>query len=774
MTWIKNIWKKMAQEHDIGSLRRTFLVKILLTTIITIIAIHGVVIAIINIRLYEPILLSFDIPGLVYFCALIYLLRSDRVYQASWAMMGGFWLFSAFAMVYAGGIQSPIFMGVFMITVFFSGILLNFRSAIGFASLSILYALGLAIAHEKNLVGAPDPSLSIYVQWMVESFILIGTVIVVRLVDTHLRSSSQQVEREASERRKTETQIAKAERRYQALIENSSDMMILVDAIGKILYASPSVGRIMGYHNEDLVGILAYEFIHPDDIVVVESVFAQILLQPKKRQTLQFRIKHDNGTWRWVECTGSNFLFNPDVQAVILNYRDITERKVEEEQRMHDAIHDALTGLYNRILFIDRLENAIKRISRAEGGQFAVLVLDIDHFKNINDALGHQAGDQLLRAIAHRLQKCARSADTVARFGGDEFAILLDQVDGAKGVDSFIERIQTVFKEPFPIENRDLIIASSIGIVLGLDGYTRSEEFLRDAEIAMYRAKALGRNQHIFFDDHMREGVTERIGLEAELRRAIEKQEFVVYYQPIYSLRNGALAGFEALVRWNHPVRGLVMPDKFIPVAEESGLIIELDRWVMGEACRQMREWQQRFPDTGPLIINVNLSRRQLIKNDLVDTVRQILLETGIEPSCLRPEITEGLIMENIDYAIETLNRLQKELGVRAEIDDFGSEYSSLTVLSQLEFVRTLKIDRTFVMNIGEERNRNEVVIRAIVSLAHGLEDVEVIAEGIETQAQLELLRELNVEYGQGFLFSRSVDPAGAERLISQPLQIPS
>jgi diguanylate cyclase (GGDEF)-like protein/PAS domain S-box-containing protein len=551
---------------------------------------------------------------------------------------------------------------------------------------------------------------------------------------------------------------------FQALIENSYDMVAVVDGLGRLTYTSPSIERILGVRHEEMVGKSGFEFIHPDDRGLILADFSRLVLKPGSSHQSVFRVKNSAGEWRWVEAAGSNFLFDPDVQGIILNYRDITERKINDERLAYDAIHDALTGLPNRTLFLDRASSRLRRAQRDVESCFAVLILDIDHFKNVNDSLGHTAGDTLLIEVSRRLERCLRTSDSVARLGGDEFGLLLDMTDGILGAEQMVKRMLKEVNEPLSLMGRELPLEASVGVVIGPGDYEHAEDILRDAEIAMYRAKDLGRARYTFFNDRMRSGVLERVGLEAEIRYALKHNQFRVFYQPIYSLKTGILAGFEALVRWQHPERGFLLPNMFLDVAEESGLIIDLDRWVMREACRQLRSWQEDYPLGKSLIVNVNISRKHLIRSDLVDTVREILTETGLNAGHLRPEITESLFMESYDDAIAVVRSLDK-MGVRVEIDDFGTGHSSLALLADLKEVGTLKIDRQFVRSMNEGPDRMEI-IRMIISLGYSLKK-EVIAEGIETQEQLEHLRAMDCEYGQGFLFSRGVGPVEAGALIA-------
>jgi diguanylate cyclase (GGDEF)-like protein/PAS domain S-box-containing protein len=453
--------------------------------------------------------------------------------------------------------------------------------------------------------------------------------------------------------------------------------------------------------------------------------------------------------------------------------RDATERKEAEKQLYYKAFHDSLTGLPNRAMFMKRLGEAIAEVKETE--KFAVLFLDLDCFKAINDSLGHLAGDRLLVALAHRLEACLRQTDTVARLGGDEFGILLKEVSSSKELLTVAERLQKEVRKPLVIDGTEIFPTTSIGIVFGgdRDGETiarcQPSELLRDADIAMYRAKARGKANAVVFERSMHEEAMARLQLENDLRRALALNELRLHYQPIVNLATNQIIGFEALVRWLHPKRGIVSPLKFIPLAEETGLIVPLGWWVLQNACRQLREWQKMFPERENLTMNVNLSGKQFVQKDLSERLEQVLVETGIKQKSramdgsLKLEITESTIVENEDVTISMLRDFQ-ELGIKLAIDDFGTGYSSLSRL-YLFPINTLKIDRSFINLMGEGGEKNEIV-QTIISLAHGL-GKDIVAEGVETLAQLATLQELQCEYGQGYFFSKPVDEKAAAALLS-------
>ena len=438
-------------------------------------------------------------------------------------------------------------------------------------------------------------------------------------------------------------------------------------------------------------------------------------------------------------------------------------RKQWEAKLVHTAFHDPLTDLPNRLLFLDRLGLCVSRTKRHQNYLFAVLYIDLDRFKMINDGMGHVVGDHLLVQVGRRLQSCLRVTDTVSRIGGDEFAVLMDDIKHFSDVTRAVERIRDQLLLPLKLDGHEVFTTASIGIALSSTGYQNAEDFLRDADTAMYRAKALGEGRHQIFDKSMHEQAARLLKLETDLRRAIERKELRLHYQPIMSLHTGLVAGFEALVRWQHPDDGLLSPAEFIPVAERSQLIIPITQSVLQEACSQARIWRSQLPADFPFSISVNLPAKYLAKPDWVQEISALMAENGLPPEFLALEITESEIMEDpasFSIALSHLN----ELGVKTYIDDFGTGYSSLKYLANLP-VHALKIDRAFVSNLDVDE-RNSAIVRSVVSLAHNL-GLQVIAEGVETSHQLEYLKALKCQYGQGFLFSRPGDSEQATQFLT-------
>jgi diguanylate cyclase (GGDEF)-like protein len=484
--------------------------------------------------------------------------------------------------------------------------------------------------------------------------------------------------------------------------------------------------------------------------------------------TLEYRFKHKKGMYIWVQDGMKLTRNNEGKPLEFIGYLvDISQRKELEMQLLHDSLHDSLTDLPNRALFLDRLEFFMTRARRLKDSSFAVLFLDTDRFKNVNDSLGHMAGDMILTVITQRLKKCLRPDDMVARLGGDEFAILIDDIKDIKYVKQVSERIHEEMKAPFNVKNQVVYLSTSIGIAVNDRHYDLPEQLLRDADIAMYQAKAYGGACHVVFDKSMHKKAVTRLQLESDLIHAVENKKLSVCYQAIMESETTRVVGFEALLRWEHPVHGLISPAEFIPLAEETGLILPIGEWVLYEACRDVSRWQKQFPVNSDLTVSVNISSKQF-SPQLIGLVKNVLWETGIKTGSLNLEITESLLMENAEFVDDLLSQL-KEMNVYMHIDDFGTGYSSLSYLHRFP-IDALKIDRSFVRMIGHINNKGEEkmeVIKAIITLAHSL-NMDVIAEGVESETQVQTLRALNCKYLQGFFFSKPLDSKAVERFFQQ------
>lgn len=575
----------------------------------------------------------------------------------------------------------------------------------------------------------------------------------------------EQAQQEISERIRVETALRTSEERYALAAESANDGIWDWDLITEEMYLSPRWKSILGYRQSDL-GATPDEWfkrVHPDDMEKVKSSISTHLEHHTDHVEIEHRLQHKNGEYRWMISRGKA-VWDSDGQASRLagSLTDITDRKNNEQRLLQNAFFDQLTGLANRALFNDRLSMAIQRSQRRNDYLFAVLFLDLDRFKDINDSLGHFFGDRLLITIARMLETRLRPTDTVARFGGDEFVILIDDIRSSTNATQVADWILNALGSPITISGHEVFISASIGIVLSETGYTNPADILRDADIAMYHAKSSGKAHFEIFDPLMRTRIMDRLEMENDLRRAIEKNELRTYYQIIVSLETGRLSGLEALVRWQHPSRGLLEPKDFLKLADETGLIVQIDRWMLRESCRQLHDWQQEYPWLSDISVSVNFSSKQFNQKDLIEFTQNTVKAAKIKPECLTVEITENIIVENRENIIEICNQI-KNLGVNVQIDDFGSGYSSLSYLSKFRF-NALKIDRSFIKRIVENSNEAEIV-QAIVLLSHRL-GINVIAEGVETESQLNQLKGLGCEYGQGYLLSEPIPGPAAVRFL--------
>ncbi|HEU0300370.1 MAG TPA: EAL domain-containing protein [Longimicrobium sp.] len=656
---------------------------------------------------------------------------------------------------------------------------------------------------------------------------------------------------------------------FRSLVENARDVIHVMNADHTTRYVTPSVKRLLGYEPEELIGRGVEEFAHPDDVEKVLKELRATADTPGLGLMIEVRVRHRDGSWRIFEGVIRNLLADPAVRGVVVNSRDVTERRRREEQvrrlaaiphespnpilecdlggnpmyvnpaaetlmaelrvdsalallppehphivracvgsgvgargfettvgsrvlswtyhphaalgavhvfgeevterkrvegrLLHQAHHDPLTGLPNRHLFMERLGHALLRYHRRETGLFAVLFLDLDRFKVVNDSLGHHVGDELLQVVGDRLRASVRASDTVARFGGDEFAVLLEELVDLDEATHIADRLGQAVAAPINLSGYEVFSSASIGIALCSGGMDRPEYLLRNADVAMYRAKGAGASRYEVFDRAMHAQALGRLQMETDLRRALARGEFRLRYQPIISLARGEITGVEALLRWDHAERGLTSPTEFIPVAEETGLILPLGAWVLSEACGQLAEWRREFPETR-IALSVNLSAKQFGQVDLVERICAALDEAGLDPRHLKLEITESAIIDHPGSAGAMLRQL-KEQGIQVQMDDFGTGYSSLSSLHSLP-LDGLKVDRSFVARLPGDHATAQMV-RTITLLARGL-DLAVVAEGVETQAQLDEVRAMGCDYAQGFLIAPPLDPAGIHALLAE------
>lgn len=608
-----------------------------------------------------------------------------------------------------------------------------------------LFLLGACYAAALSLRQEPDGST----RWV----ITMGTLSMAGILTARLVG---QLERWVERSRQREEALGRAEARFRSAFDDAAIGMALVDLQGRWLQVNDALAQLTGYPVEQLVGMSFRELTPDDEVHNDEQALEDLVAGRRNVYVAEKRYRRADGGIVWISLSVS-LVGDPEGNPLhlISQMQDITDRKAAERELADRALHDPLTGLPNRLLFLDRVQVAISHIERTSK-PLAVFFIDLDRFKLVNDSLGHSIGDRMLVEVAWRLQRALRPNDTVSRFGGDEFTLLCENID-ERAAKSVAERIARSLMEPFVIEGRELFATASIGASVCRDHRVEAEAMLRDADVAMYRAKEQGRSHFVIFDGGMRSRATERLDLENDLRRALDREELRLFYQPLVELDSGRIFGVEALVRWQHPRRGLLAPGQFIALAEESGLIVRLGQWVMREACEQARRWNDAGHD---LIMSINLSPRQLADPQLPTVVSHVLGSTGVRPEQICLEITESA---TVDTGIGPLVEL-KTLGVSLALDDFGTGFSSLNQIRRLPPVDTLKIDRSFIEDLGRAP-ADVAIVAAVIGMARAL-DLAVIAEGIEDEAQVRALRELGCERGQGFYFARPAEPAAIERLL--------
>jgi diguanylate cyclase (GGDEF)-like protein/PAS domain S-box-containing protein len=573
------------------------------------------------------------------------------------------------------------------------------------------------------------------------------------------------VVRDISATKSAELALRESEERYALAARGANDGLWDWNLRSSQVYYSPRWKAMLGYEEQEIDATIDgwFDRVHPDDREPLQARLAAHHRNLITHFEHEYRIRHKDGAFRWMLCRGlAVWDTNGRVIRMAGSQTDISPRKQIERQLIHDALHDALTALPNRTLFIDRLQHAINRRRRNPAYLFAVMFLDLDRFKVINDSLGHAVGDRLLIAIASRLEGCVRAGDTVARLGGDEFTLLIEDVQDIEMVTELAQRIQEALSAPLQLGEHEAFTTVSIGMVISTDDYAFATDMIRDADTAMYSAKMAGKARAVLFDPMMHVQAMSQLRLEADLRWAVDRGELRVHYQPIVSLEDGGLVGVEALVRWEHPQRGLLYPDSFLTIAEETGLIVPISWWTFHIACTQLSAWHHSIPSAANLWVSINLSARQLAEPNAVTKIRHILQETGLHPRHVKLEITEHTLIEYGEATAQTFTEL-RALGLQLCIDDFGIGYSSLSYLQRFP-VDVLKIDRSFIHGIGEQGERSEIV-HTIISLAHTL-GLQAVAEGTETVQQMNALRRLACQYGQGWLFAKALDAETVEAFV--------
>jgi diguanylate cyclase (GGDEF)-like protein/PAS domain S-box-containing protein len=587
-------------------------------------------------------------------------------------------------------------------------------------------------------------------------FGLSALLVAVPLIAMFLSTLHYYFQRKEADQRHVE-ELKESESRFHSAFTHAAIGMALVSSEGRFMQANRSFCEMLGRTTPDLLTMNLIGLVNEEDLNALQMPISRLLKGELNSAQFEIRGLHRDGSDVWMALNISlarDWQFH--THNLIVQAQDVSARRRAEAELYHNAYHDNLTQLSNRTHFNECLNRAIARVQRHPEQRFAVMYLDFDRFKMVNDSLGHKAGDELLIDLARRLRATIRPSDVLARLGGDEFAILLEDLHRQRDAVDLCERIQKELTKPFRLGSMEVAVSASIGITFSTNGYQTSDQIIRDADIAMYKAKSKGKAQYALFDSSLHQHVTAQLELENELRRALGHGQIYLEYQPIYELRKQTLVGFEALVRWNHPERGVLEPAMFIPIAEETGLIVPLGNWVLNEACRQMAVWNKTRAADAPLRMSVNVSSLQLTHPDFVSQVGQALVAGGLAATSLTIEVTESVLMEGIENAITTLNRI-REMGVTLSIDDFGTGYSSLSYLATLP-IDALKVDKSFIEKMSRDGNGNEIV-KAIFKLGQALSK-QVFAEGIETGQQLALLRELGCEFGQGYLLSR---PVGVE-----------
>ena len=583
------------------------------------------------------------------------------------------------------------------------------------------------------------------------------TVIIFMLVMARMSGLVHRLTEALERHRVAERLRRQSEARFGSLIQHASDVVTVTDHNGRVIFQSPSVKRVLGYKRDELIGSSLTDLVHEADRDLAREILQAVTANDSNEPVaVRFRWRHRSGSWRDMEAIHTNLLEDPTVAGVVLNARDVTEQVRLQAELEHQAFHDPLTDLANRALFRDRVEHALERRS-APDEPISVLFLDIDNFKTVNDSLGHSAGDQLLVDLAERVRGCVRAEDTAARLGGDEFAVLLERSEEAELV---AERISKALETPFYIDAKEVFVTVSVGISISELARGGADELLRDADAAMYTAKSAGGARSVIFRPDMHLRALRRLDLEGELRRAISNDEFRLHYQPIIGLKDKRVCGFEALVRWSHPERGLLGPNEFISVAEDTGLIRPLGRWVLNAATRQAATWQVKFGRE--LTMAVNLSPQELAARELIADINRAVVESGIEPETLVLEMTEWVLMADTDLTTTKLGEI-RELGVRLSVDDFGTGFSSLNYLRTFP-IDSLKIAKPFLDNVPHSEQETALV-RGIIELGHNL-DLEIVGEGLERPEQWHALCEMNCDMAQGYLMARPQGPERIEKLL--------
>jgi diguanylate cyclase (GGDEF)-like protein/PAS domain S-box-containing protein len=620
---------------------------------------------------------------------------------------------------------------------------------------------------EKTILVSPN--LTIFITVGIILLISLFTQLLINNINRSkeaLRVANETLELKVRERT---AELRESEMKYRTIFENTGAATIIIENDMTISLSNSEFAKISGYEKNEIENIKSWlHFIDEKtqrkilngEVVPDHQEFGQI------SPHFECKLIDKDNTQKDMLCTLATI---PGSDKSVVSLADISDLKEAERQIYHQAFHDTLTSLPNRALFMEHLSMAVKRAKRRDDYRFAVLYLDIDRFKLVNDSLGHSVGDRLIEAFADRIQESLRDIDTLGRFGGDEFVILLEDIENYEYASGVADRLQQELKRPFMVEGKEVFAPASFGVVLNTRDYDQPEDIIRDADAAMYHAKENGKAQYKIFDKTLHKKALHLLERETDLRKAIHRDEFENHYQPIVDLQTSCLVGFESLIRWNHPQLGLIYPDSFISIAEETGLIVPMTQLIAEQACSHLCHWQDQLQNGLKLTMNINLSSKHFLSPTLLDDIKEILNKTGMPPEQLKLEITETALMEDADETIRLVHRL-KDLGLKLVIDDFGTGYSSLSYLQRLP-IDTLKVDRSFVSRIQSEPDGNRNIVEAIISLAHRL-DMIVVAEGVETEKQLAILQEMNCQLGQGYLFSKPLSKPKVDELIENILKL--
>ena len=727
--------------------RRAGLVNTVTLTLIAIASLCGPIYAL---ALGSPTILAPAIGMTLIGAWCCYINRSGNVRWAAFTVTATLFVTVSVCILAFGGLQSPLY-SAYAACIVVAGLLLGGPAAMAVSVLSIIAGWGILTLGESGLLGALPSGQAPDAIWAGANTVFAATGLLLMLSDNNIRDAIDRL-------RRVRSALQESEERYMLASRGANDGIWDWNLRKDTLYCSPRWRSMVGLDpvSEHVRFSDWLSRVHPDDQARLTAQVDGHLAGVSEHLETEYRMRHEDGSFRWVLTRGLAVRDESGrAYRMAGSHSDITDRKEIENEVRHRALHDTLTNMPNRSLFMERLQAAVARSQRVGEATFAVLFIDLDRFKIVNDSLGHLVGDELLIAASKRLNTCLRTNDLAARMGGDEFAVFIDSPQTEAVVEGVAQRLQSAISQPFRLHERDLYVTCSIGIVMGTPSYQSATDVLRDADMAMYHAKGQGRAQHARFQPDMHTHLVEMLELETDLRQALERNnELAVVYQPAIDIRTGAVHGFEALVRWNHPRRGPLSPGSFIEMAEETGLVVPVDRWVLRQACKRLAIWRETYPSARNITVSVNLSTRQFSRKDLLDTVQSALDESNLPAHSLVLEITESALMSNLAQVSENMRGLW-EIGVGLAVDDFGTGYSSLSYLHRYP-VNTLKIDRSFVSNMESDRDK-ETLVRTVIGMAESL-NLHVVAEGVETTAQRDSLESMNCEVVQGFHFSKPVD----------------